>query len=341
MTNNELIEIYENVSDSVKNQINKIYTEYRSLHSYLDEEFNFVLKERVRKNKLLRPFINKMAFAVVDKLDNKIEITDVIAESVMTCCELFNISTYQTNYVFDKKNIQYFKKVNNQIIFSYLNISIISGIINKLQIDFETKSALNYNILKCNEKVYLGQYLDLNTFSYQNIDTIKRWGRKHFTENYFKRCIYLGGYTTYFPVISPLLFRKNIELSFFYDLGEAALLYGGLMQLLNDINDFLSSEMNDLYTQKITLPIYGGLQHISNNFKITFDYSELTLIDFETKRNIIRNMEMKQFIDEKFQAILLIFEKYNHLELDNYFSIFYETIYRGDFYQLAFNNKKV
>lgn len=339
MTNNELIDIYEKVSNSVKSRIKDIYTGYRVLHLELDEEFEFVLRERIEKKKLLRPFINKLAFFVLSKLDNEIKISDNVKENVMTCCELFNISTYQTNYVFDNKNTQYFRNLNNQIIFSYLNISIISRIINKLKIDSETKSALNNHILKCNEKVYLGQYLDLNTLSFQNIDTIKSWSRKYFTDKYFERCIYLGGYTIYFSMISPLLFGKNIELSLFYDLGEAALQYGGLMQLLNDINDFLSSEMNDLDTQKVTLPIYGGLQQISNNFKTTFDYSNLTLIDFETKLNIIRNMEVKQFIDEKFKSILAIFEKRSYLELDNYFSIFYETIYRSDFYQIAFNNK--
>lgn len=330
---NELIGFYETVSNEVKQELSKYYGSYIKQYGIDSDEFLFVLRQRLEKEKLLRPFVSYMSF-MATKRDYLLHKYKEIVLPLMVVSELFNMSTYQTNYILDKKFLYLLKNTNNQLLYSVFSMSICHSIIQQIEVDNQGKNSIWRLLSECNEKVYLGQNIDINVLSFTNINELQSFEYKEIERLYLKRCMLLGGSTINFALLCSFKVEASYEKELFDDFSQIGDIYGGLMQLLNDLDDFLNGNLSDIKNGKVSCFLWSIIKnHDYNQKRVLTFLEELSLSD---KKDIIQKSEVRLLVERKFEQIELIYQKYSDLKLDNLFSIFYETIFRSNFYSQAF-----
>lgn len=239
---------------------------------------NYMFNRRLNKNIWLRPYVCAMVFKQYNQLYlNNDELINPIIVPALTVSEVFNISTYQSNIVFDDKiKNEYISNVN-QFISSFISFNLAIHILNKVNLPPE-KVLSCINILnECNKTVYIGQYIDLNVLVTKNTSNILSMSENEYIKFYLDRCKKIGGTTVdtcaaWAYIIAGKSNHK--ELSILRGLFQT---WGQLMQMANDLSDytiFINQKdyvrYTDIRAGKITLPFYYILQTMPQNSALSF-----------------------------------------------------------------------
>jgi hypothetical protein len=229
------------------------------------ETFIEFFNKRAQKKNWLRPYVTAMFYECLSNHPYS-EVMPVIAVS-----EVFNISTYQSNTVFDKKlgptpiNIDGM----NQFIASYLSMGMANRIIMQSGFDDKVKLSLLDLLNQCNEKIYKGQSLDINMLVLDNAETMLN-DECFYHDLYSKRCDLIAGASVEFCALSAAIAAKVDDESTIDSLHRLACQWGGIMQIINDLSDYFVIQGNrgryfDVRADKLTLPLFLILKQESSN----------------------------------------------------------------------------
>ena len=243
------------VSDKVKPRIIQIVKEISQDYPDLSDDFCFYYAKRVTSRKLLlRPFIFKVFLGLFDiDWEDHLDLAAII--------EIVNISTYQSNLAFDNKygitNQQ--AKANQYISSVFSKLRVFNRIMELDSYSEEQKKAFVRIITSAYEKLYYGQYIDINELNFNNLSVLNV--NSVFDEVYRKRCGLIGGsLIEMIAELSSLIGGgQNTELhtllmDFSYHFGLAG-------QVVNDLGDLTdkgksyTDKYYDLYNRKVTFPI--------------------------------------------------------------------------------------
>lgn len=243
------------VSERVKPRIIQITDEIGHNYPDLSTDFYFYYAKRVLSKKLLlRPFIFKVFLDLFEiDWEKHIDIAAII--------EIVNISTYQSNLAFDNKyGVNYQQAKSNQYISSVFSKLRVFNKIMELDIyTEEQKKAFVAIITVAYEKLYYGQFIDINELNFNNLSILN--SDSLFDDVYRKRCGFIGG----------SLIEMIAELSSIIASGEKKEIqpylkvfsfhFGLAGQIVNDLGDLTDKGKSytekyfDLYNRKMTFPI--------------------------------------------------------------------------------------
>lgn len=274
------------VSSKVKPEIIKIVNSIEKEYPLFYSDFIYYYKKRIISNKLLlRPFIFKAFLDIYNiNWEEHIEIAAII--------EIVNISTYQSNLAFDSKDgFNNQKTKSNQYIASiFSKIKIIEKAFNIKKYTHLQQQSFIEILLLAYEKIYYGQYIDINELSFRNLSLIN--SDKLFNEIYQKRCALIGSslIEMIVSIVSVITNKKEddsfpILQSFAYNFGLAG-------QVVNDLGDMVgdgksyTNKYSDIFNEKLTFPIRRVI--ISNN-----SLEAYLLIDFITEIDNINMIKLE------------------------------------------------
>ena len=286
------------VSETVKPRIIQLTEEIGQHCPGLSDDFYYYYSKRVYSRKLLlRPFIFK-EFLSIYGLDweKHLDIAAII--------EIINISTYQSNLAFDNKcGVTNQQSKSNQFISSVFSKLLIFNKIMELdQYTLEQKKRFISIITKAYEKLYYGQYIDINELTFSNLAILH--SDSAFDDLYRKRCALIGGsLIEMIAELSSSIADKqddNIQpflLDFSFHFGLAG-------QIVNDLGDLsekgksYTDKYFDLYNKKVTFPIREAiLQTNSLNESVLISY-------FEDEGNLQKiKSSTRHYIEEDVQIV--------------------------------------
>lgn len=286
------------VSKTVKPRIIQLTEEIGQHCPGLSDDFYYYYFKRIHSKKLLlRPFIFK-EFLSIYGLDweKHLDIAAII--------EMINISTYQSNLAFDNKcGVTNQQSKSNQFISSVFSKLLVFNRIMELdQYTPEQKKMFVAIITKAYEKLYYGQYIDLNKLTFSNLAIIH--SDSAFDDLYRKRCALIGG--SLIEMIAELSSSiadkqedciKPLLLEFSSHFGLAG-------QVVNDLGDLSETGKSytdryfDLFNRRVTFPIREAILQTNS-----LEESELVSF-FENKENLkgIKN-NTRLYIDEDVKII--------------------------------------
>lgn len=285
------------VSEKVKPEILKIISGIKDSAPILYPEFSYYYKKRAESNKvLLRPFIFKEFLALYGiNWEEHINIAAIV--------EMVNISTYQSNLAFDNKDgFTNQKEKSNQFISSiFSKLKVVESIVSNSQYSVLQKQQFSSAFITGLEKLYYGQYLDINELNFRNLVLIN--SDNSFNDLYLKRCELLGSSLIEMIANAASIiaedenFIKQYLLQFSYNFGLAGQIVNDLGDITGNGKPYTTNKYSDIYNEKLTFP----------NREIILKTNSLnhtTLINFsDNKENILylklRSQEyMKPYIDE-------------------------------------------
>ena len=317
-----------------------------------NESFKYMFDRRFNKQIWLRPYVCAMVFKQYGDFysdDNK-SINQIILPA-LTVSEVFNISTYQSNVVFDDKIKNESISNVNQFISSFITFNLAVKLLQKTEIAPPKILACIDVLNECNENVYLGQYIDLNLLVANNAANVLGMSENEYLDLYLERCDKIGGTTvdtcaTWAYMIAG---RSNIhELS---NLRELFRTWGQLMQMANDLSDytvFINQKdyvrYTDIKAGKITLPFYFILSSMPQDKAVSFIKN---MHDFDNE-TLDRFFQEYLYVDS--DVILKVFsvmcslwrrcsELMDKLELNNKrFQFMFENAFLTKFSRCFFSN---
>lgn len=221
------------------------------------------LKKRVEKKEKLRPYLLRLSYEVSGG-SNFQEIKHACA-----AVEILNISTYIDNAVLDGKG----EISSNGCVSNYLIAGrILRNLASKTLRDTHGHFDLERLLENIDLDIYVGQFADLNQIKYRR----KNYENdKAFLEDYIDRCYrFTGRFMENVCRIGAHLTAANEEQV--DALGEYGKNIGIMIQIINDIGDFVPPEertydvekvyqdqYNDIKNGKLTLPVYYAIMHCS------------------------------------------------------------------------------
>ena len=286
------------VSETIKPRIIQLTEEIGQHYPDLSDDFYYYYSKRVHSRKLLlRPFIFK-EFLSIYGLDweKHLDIAAII--------EIINISTYQSNLAFDSKSgISNQQSKSNQFISSVFSKLLIFNKIMELdQYTPEQRQGFVSIITAAYEKLYYGQYIDINELTFSNLAIIH--SGIAFDDIYRKRCALIGGsLIEMIAELSSIIANrqddciKPILREFSYHFGLAG-------QVVNDLGDLSEKGKSytdryfDLFNKKVTFPIREAiLQTCSLNESVLISF-------FENEENLngIKN-NTRNYIEEDVRIV--------------------------------------
>lgn len=237
-----------------------------------EELYDFItnipaFKKRLEKREKLRPFLLRLAYELVGG-KNWEKIAPVCASM-----ELLNISTYIDNAVFDDKNDIADKEKTNYIISARVIRDIAEDLLN--QSSKRYRNRLIELLREIDKHIYIAQFEDINQLrNYEKFDSFDTYLQK-----YLHRCEWITGrFMENICKIGAIL-SNGIEEQV-KDLGEIGRSIGIIVQIINDIGDFVPPEekvydyekvyqdqFSDIRHGKLTLPVYYALEYGSESDK--------------------------------------------------------------------------
>ncbi len=266
--NNRQLEITNMCKHCIEEYINDYFSNLPESESteILKKEMLYMYKRRFDKSVWLRPFV---VSTVADYFAKKDISKDIIL--AITAAEVFNISTYQTNLLFDDKINDSSISWINQVSVSMISMSIANKMIHNLDCEPWKKLELLSLLNKNNWEVYVWQNIDLNTLLIKNSEKILNMWESEYLKEYRERCDYMWGTTVENCAARwYILWSEKIDEEELSKLKVLFRKWGWIMQKINDLSDFVvfSGENKDLarYTDvrawKITLPFYYILKDL-------------------------------------------------------------------------------
>jgi len=253
-------------SDEVKKYV-KGLSNIKKYSKFLQSEYIWGKRILSKKSRFLRPLIVRNVFEMIH-IGNKswIDYLDIISS-----VELFNISTYQSDRVFDFHNVQNntsFEEEKNDdlknFILSYIIYSLASEIISSSSnLKESIRNDLLTQIITAGQKIYEGQLADIFMLNKGYNSDILNYSEQSFLEKYLTRCKFLDGYQFAMCFSFGLILgsadpseQSNVKNSLL-KIGEN---FGICLQILNDMADLSCSNkenyLEDVLNKKITYPIY-------------------------------------------------------------------------------------
>lgn len=235
------------------------------LHSgYFGDSFMYLYRRRFEKPVWLRPYVMAHIYEFFSGQSYHKVLPAVAA------AEVFNISTYQSNIIFDDK-IQ--RKTNldnvNQIISAFISLNIASKMLTKCDTDSDSKLYCVEKLQSCNQQVYAGQYIDLNVLIASNAGHVLELSLPNYLELYRQRCDLIGGTTVANCAAWALRLSGSVDIKQCDDIENLFRHWGMIMQMINDLSDFavfIDKKQYVRYTDvnegKITLPFFLILQKL-------------------------------------------------------------------------------
>ncbi len=295
---------------------------YNRLTKYIDAEYEnkaikreiMLLTQRRSKKLLARPFIVRLGYEVVGGANWK----ETIPVGILL--ELENISTYQSNAVFDNKYGVADTEIAkvNQTISSFLTRNLIQKIIDgeiAKNYDFEIARKISKIITNIDASDYLGQFTEINCLGAHNFnfdmplkEYLKVYLRiKHLYGGvWIKECLNAGA------VIAKKDNVNNKNLEILKRFGEYC---GTPYTIVNDISDFcvmnvergfkisVQDQFKDVWNGRITLPLYYALSK----------YSKATKKDKKFLENALNGKEKKNITNmNKILSILVKSDALNY-----------------------------
>lgn len=222
----------------------------------------FYPQKRFEKQKLfLRPLLIRLSYEAAGGKNWK-DIAPIYA-----AYELLNISTYQSNLSFDKKQgITTPDKINNQFIASMITRELSQKLVyERLHNASHLNEVLNsLNNINCH--IYEGQFYDLNILhmnNWKNFETMHE-----FMDAYISKCLCLSGiFFEECAYIGAVLGNNNEVAEQLRKFGRN---FGIGLHIVNDIANFIPvltsseskyAEFADLKNFRLTLPIYYLLRY--------------------------------------------------------------------------------
>lgn len=261
-------------------------------------EFSMFYNKRIFNNTvLLRPFITK-TFLSMDSSEIWKQ-----HKSLLALVEFVNISTYQSNIVFDSKDEAIGDKSNNFIISSIFSKLLVSDTIQLSNYSDADKLFIFRTVTECLKDLYYGQYLDTNVLIFSNQELSNDFTKLNTA--YIERCHLLGGSLITMCANIALHFNPNLK-KIKDDLKMVAQYFGTAGQILNDIGDLVAEnrtystqKFSDIKNERLTLPIY----FTNELFKCYYD-----------KESIIKSMgDLDKITQLKRKMFSEIIKPYIHL----------------------------
>ncbi|WP_053444112.1 polyprenyl synthetase family protein [Porphyromonas gingivalis] len=284
------------VSVAVKPHILDIVGSMKKDYPEMDVDFNYYYEKRILSKKLLlRPYVFKIFLELYG-----IEWREHVLMAAIV--EIVNISTYQANLSFDnKEGINTSRNKNNQFISSFFStMKVIESISTCSNYDSEQK----YKILECIreslEKIYYGQYIDMNVLTFGNLFLLN--SESHFRESYLTRCALIGASLVEMIATIVAIIANKSDDKIFSFLKSFSYHFGLAGQVVNDIGDMIgagksySDKYTDIYNGKLTYPIRElilGVNSLEFSTIIAFLESkgEMTRIKAKTLEYIIPHIK--------------------------------------------------
>lgn len=228
------------------------------------DSFLYLYRRRFQKAIWLRPYVMAHIYEFFSGQSYH-KVLPVVAAS-----EIFNISTYQSNIIFDDK-IQ--SKTNldnvNQIISSFISLNIASKMLTKCDADSDVKLYCVEKLQSCNQQVYAGQYIDLNVLIASNARNLLNLSLSDYLKLYRQRCDLIGGTTVDNCAAWALKLAGSTNKKLCDDIERLFRHWGMIMQMINDLSDFAVfidkkqyARYTDVNEGKITLPFFLILQKL-------------------------------------------------------------------------------
>lgn len=191
----------------------------------------FLHKRTGRRPMYLKPLVVILAYEISGGSDWK-SILPVAA-----CCELINISSYQSNASFDAKYglLNSFDR-DNQVIASFL----IREKAEKMLIHLGVPNRVLELVSEINSNIYLGQFHELNTLHVRNIELSQNL--RDYLALYLEKCRTISGiFTKNCMAIGAYLGNSgNSQIS--QSLEAAGMAYGIALNIINDMSDYILPE---------------------------------------------------------------------------------------------------
>lgn len=290
---------FKRMKETTKEIYNRLVKEIDKKYKDKDIKKEIMILTKRRSNKLLsRPFILRMGYEVAGGTNWK-ETT-----SLGILLELENISTYQSNAVFDDKYglaDTTLSKIN-QTISSFLTRNLIQDIIDKeiaTKYGSDNARKISQAITNIDVSNYTGQFIEINSLSVNNFNL--NMSLREYLKLYLRVKYLYGGVWIKECLNSGVIIanKGNIgELDILKKFGE---LCGTPYTIINDISDFcimnvergfkvsIQDQFKDVWNGRITLPLYYALSK----------YSKATQKEKNFLRNALNGKEKKTIINMK------------------------------------------
>lgn len=348
---NEMLLITSEVQQYLKRFLELEFKE-ESYFGLENVSFNYMFDRRFKKQIWLRPYVCAMVFKQYGDLypNNKNAINRIILPA-LTVSEVFNISTYQSNVVFDDKIMNESISNVNQFISSFITFNLAIKLLQKTEIQHEKILACIDVLNECNENVYLGQYIDLNLLVTNNVANVMALSESDYLNLYLERCEKIGGTTVDTCATWAYTIAGGNDFLELNKLRELFRIWGQLMQMANDLSDytvFINQNNYVRYTDiragKITLPFYFILSSMSQEKASTF------IKDIHEYNNEVLDLFFQEYLYVDSDIILKVFSVMcslwrrckilmDELELDHKrFQFMFENAFLTKFSRCFFSN---
>lgn len=347
---NEMLLITSVVQQHLKCFLKQEFEE-ESYFGLQNDSFKYMFDRRFNKKIWLRPYVCAMVFKQYGDLyvDNK-SINKLILPA-LTVSEVFNISTYQSNVVFDDKIKNESISNVNQFISSFITFNLAVKLLKKTEISQEKILKCIDVLNECNENVYLGQYIDLNLLVANNVTNVMDMSEDEYINLYLERCDKIGGTTVDTCATWAYVIAGKDDTNELNSLRELFRTWGQLMQMANDLSDytvFINQKdyvrYTDIKAGKITLPFYYILSSMSKEdadsiIKNLYKYEDAVLDHFFQKYLFVDS----DIILKVFSVMCILWNKcselMNDLKLDHkMFQFLFENAFLTKFSRCFFSN---
>ena len=248
--------------------IKDAYLKLGSQNNHLLDSLNYFVSRRTNIDQcLLRPYLVRLGYELTGKTD-WVNIAPACA-----AVEMLNISTYQSNIVFDNKNGKFsHTQKSNQFISSMLSLELSIESIMQLERVFGNSivSRIIEGFHETNRDIYMGQFFDLNELSINSLDF--NISEDEYLKTYIRRCETLGGTLTMLCLETGYLLGGGDKHLVEVIRGIGKML-GTAGQIVNDISDYIPEEripdypssykpqFSDFKGGKITYPLLHLIKH--------------------------------------------------------------------------------
>ena len=206
-------------------------------------------------------------------------------ENITAAMEMLNLSTYVLNYVLDDKSGEKPKQQrNNECMASMIQRELAQELLiqDGINLSLEDFLAVDRRFSEINKFTSgIGQYLDGNHL---------RGVEKNHVDEYIKRCEGLTGrFMQYVCEIGGIIAgasKKQVE-----QLGKFGRNYGIVVQIINDLGDYLPSTSGKQSVGKVYQDQYSDLRHGCINFPAYVVLTQGTEEEKEKVRRVQGNLE--------------------------------------------------